>query len=1784
MKRFLLLISFFSFLFVGLNAQVWQVTEDLTSIICDTNLTGGVSADTIYSCQAPSNGTLVLNGLCASYTPSPNYFGYDQICLTTCIAGICEDSTIQITINPVGESIYQNTPEEVNVSVCEAIISGGNNVIISACSAPLFGTAFYNPLCAIYQPLANFIGADSFCIVSCIDTLCDTSNLVINVTPVADVRTATVAGNASVTICTPTIPTVVDSVTSFTLSCGPTQNNGTVVVNSVTQCVTYTPSAAFDGTGLTGTDVICISICNSAGVCDVTNINITITGFTLVNNFNATQLAESLAGSGVTISNAILNCPNTASGIFSNAPNALGLEDGIVLTCGSVLDVRNANAGVNASSSNNAPGDFDLTALIAATNPNLVSTDACVLEFDAEVLGDSLTFNYVFGSEEYNEYVCSNFNDVFGFFVTGANPSGPAYVRQNVALIPGTTTAVAINSVNNGNVGASGMASTPGCNIGNAAFFNGVVPSIVYDGNTVALRSKINTVPCTIYNFKLGVADGTPTGSNDQSFDSGVFIEAGSFTSLPVTLASSTVLGSGFVNAVEGCVDGRFSFELNQALNIDYGIKFLISGTANNGVDYILIEDSITFFAGDTVVDVFISPINDALTEGNETVKLYLLNPCTNLPFDSAELNIIDLIPFNLNVSKDTICPGETITFNATIAGDDNNLAVYSWTPNNGTVLDLDSGFTLVIPSITQDYYVDYTLGNCTRTDTTSIFVSTFSMAYDTNFISCPGANDGGFIALDSNAIGGVTYEWLPSMSVDSFINGLGTDTVFVTTTDQSGLACGLITDTLFLTEPTGLNFDYDTINISCFGLDDGTLNIASLAPNTLYTFDVVFMGNSLPQQSFTTDANGDFSITNLPSGLYDSILISNPGTGCFNSLGFNIEEPDSLIADIVTPGTVLCSGGTIDSLSVNVIGGTAPYSYLWNTLQVTQTITGLVTGTYSVLITDFNNCQASDTFIVAQPNPLAFALLADSVSCFGGSNGSAYIDTLGGGTSPYTFSWDAAAGSQTNDTAFNLVVGTYMLTVTDFNGCQEQESVTIEQADEILLTEIHTDVSCIGGNTASIDVTVSGGLLPYTYSWAGPNGFTASSQDLLGLAAGSYLLTTTDFLSCSKDITVLIVNSLALSVILDSTNISCNNLNDGTASVNVSGGTTPYTYLWNDPLAQTVNTATGLAAGTYQIFVTDFNGCRDTTQVNLTEPDSLLLNIDNVGNFLCNGANAGSISVSTSGGTAPYTYIWTNGGGSNEDLSNVSAGSYTLTVTDINACSDQITQILIEPTAVVVNLQGINISCFGGSDGAISAAVSGGVNPYTYAWIGPNGFTASTQDITALSAGTYTLLTTDSNSCINTQTLTIAQPAAVVMNFLGVDVNCFGGNDGSLTVNVQTGGAGPFQYQWSASANSQTGFTAVGLVSGAYTVTITDNNGCIYVDSASITQPLTPLTLLVNGTDITCAGLNNGIALAVAQGGTPGYSYLWNDAQAQATNPAINLPSNTYQVTVTDANGCSAADTTFINEPNPINVVITSDSVNCWGAASGSINVFASGGSGVGYVFSIDGGANFQSSQDFLNLPAGVYNEIVVQDLGSSDLCLSATNVTTVFEQPYFSFEVSPSDTSLQLEETVTLNLEVTSSSYGNSSIVSASWNPSSGLNCNDCINPTVLTYENYTDYQVTVNYEGGDGELCSANANTIIIVENNLELFIPNAFTPGGFDNMNNVFEVYGEGIEYITMQVFNRWGEKVFESRNQSVAWDGSFKGEIQNPGVFTYYVKVEYLDGKAIDRKGSVTLIR
>ena len=413
-------------------------------------------------------------------------------------------------------------------------------------------------------------------------------------------------------------------------------------------------------------------------------------------NPNGGQLAQIMSGPGVIFSNVTLNCPTGAAGSFRCASCSLNMDSGIVLTNGKITDILgpNNNAGSNTTPytdtwSWGSAGDQDLANLINQPVSNLF--DACVLEFDLTVQSDSVQFKYIFGSEEYPEFVCSPFNDVFAFFISGPGIAG----LKNLALVPGTTVPVSINSVNPGTAGTfnqGGNCSASNQSLAYSQYYvnNGdgtTAPYstnpfyIQYDGFTKTLIAAAGGLtPCSTYHLKLAIAD-----VSDATYDSGVFIEANSLSSNLVTFDTAGTAIPGLDSAIRGCVDGIFTLKFQKPVSQTTTVNYTIGGTAVSGTDYMALSGSVQFLTGDSIGHVLVHPIGAATQ--TQTVKLYLTSGCGTV-YDSSTLYIV--APPQLVVGPDTtVCPGDSVRFFASPGA-----TTYAWSP----ATNLSATFTFAIP------------------------------------------------------------------------------------------------------------------------------------------------------------------------------------------------------------------------------------------------------------------------------------------------------------------------------------------------------------------------------------------------------------------------------------------------------------------------------------------------------------------------------------------------------------------------------------------------------------------------------------------------------------------------------------------------------------------------------------------------------------------------------------------------------------------------------------------------------------------------------------------------------------------------------------------------------------------------------------------------------------------------------------------------------------------------------------------------------------------------------
>ncbi|MBE8726403.1 T9SS type A sorting domain-containing protein [Flavobacterium hungaricum] len=685
------------------------------------------------------------------------------------------------------------------------------------------------------------------------------------------------------------------------------------------------------------------------------------------------------------------------------------------------------------------------------------------------------------------------------------------------------------------------------------------------------------------------------------------------------------------------------------------------------------------------------------------------------------------------------------------------------------------------------------------------------------NDVSCNGGNNGSAAVSVTGGTGAYSYSWNTTpVQTAATASGLKAGTYTVTITDAN--SCSAV-QTFTITEPPVLAVTQSQTNVSCNGGNNGSAAVTVTGGTGAYSYS----WNTTPVQTAAT-ASG------LKAGTY-TVTITDANS-CSAVQSFTITEPPLLA---VTPSQtdVSCNGGNNGSAAVSVTGGTGAYSYSWNTtpVQTAATASGLKAGTYTVTITDANNCSAVQPFTITEPPVLVVTPSQTNVSCNGGNNGSAAVSVTGG-SGGYTYAWDTAP-SQSTAAATGLSAGTYIVTVTDANLCSKTQSFTIAEPDALTASASKTDVSCNGGSNGSATVSVTGGTGTYTYAWS-PSGGT--NETASGLSAGTYTVLIKDSNLCETTASVTIAEPALLTATIEKTDVLCNQANNGTATVIPSGGTGTYTYSWS-PSGGTAATAAGLSPNTYSVTVTDANGCFVTASVQITEPAPLSA-ADTQTNVSCKGGNDGTASVAASGGTGNYSYLWAPSGGTAATATGLTAGTYTVTITDENSCSLTNTILITEPDTLKLTATVEEVSCYKGNNGSATVNVTGGTGSYTYSWA-PSGGTAATA--TGLAAGTYTVTVTDENSCSITNTILITEPDVLNLTAALTEVSCYNGNNGSATVSV-TGGTGSYTYSWAPSGG--TAATATGLTAGTYTVTVTDGNFCTASAAVEILQPANPVTL----------------------------------------------------------------------------------------------------------------------------------------------------------------------------------------------------------------------------------------------------------------------------------------------------------------------------------------------------
>ncbi len=1346
-------------------------------------------------------------------------------------------------------------------------------------------------------------------------------------------------------------------------------------------------------------------------------------------------------GDGVEVLSVEFNGIPSAVGYFTKGQNKIDIERGILMTSGRAAS---DNCSLGPFGANCVGSQFASTSnLSTVTDPDLQSIAAGgqlndVAKYTITFIpnSDTLRFNYVFASEEYPEFACSSFNDVFGFFISGPGINGPYQNGAiNIARIPGTTLPVTINNVHPQN-GAS-------CPPFNAQHYNDNMNSNnqpVYDGFLNVFTAEAIVIPCEIYTIKLCVAD-----VGDSAYDTGVFLEAKSFSTNSLQVSASTPSSDGTIT--EGCAGATLTFSFPNPIKSNFPLDFTILGTATNGIDYTYIPSDLFISQGESSLTLDIFAFEDGIDEGLESIGIDIQrDPCNR---DTFWLFIREntILPPDLGLDT-TLCKGDEKELHGTLPiplpeplsfTNDNHYEISHLGPTYSPVIVAGVQPITLGPNVIKSVCVNI---EHKWVDDLSLFLISpggqFLELSSNNGSNCDNYNQVCFSPTATTPIDYLSI-WPPCASnieapfsggafqpegvwedlygdfptngtwqllmVDrqAGFNGALLDwtitfepqyQVHYQWAPSIGLSCDACPEPIAIPDATTTYVLTASDTYGCEVSDTITIEVKDVLPAPNVTCadvtqnSIAFNWNPIPGAigyqvnveglGWIPPNNGDLSHFIGGLTLDDSVTIQVQAVGECNGLIGTITcytpSCDAATLTLVSQTNVSCNGEADGSLEVSAAGGAGGYVFtLGSITNSTGIFTGLAAGTYTVGVLDAWACPNSTQVLISEPDLIELQeVIVSNVQCSGDADGSATVEVTGG-SYPYQFNWD---NGQTDSVAVDLSAGVQTVMVTDANGCSNTLSFAIDEPDLLALNVAADSARCFGTNTGAVLVLIVGGEEPYSIQWGAAAGY-ANTALVENLPAGNYDVVVTDANACQAATFAAVLEPAALNTNISFQNPSCYDSEDGAATVAVANGTPGYSYLWSN--GDTEATAHLLGASWHFVTVTDANGCESQDSVALTAPPPIQVALTPA-DAKCFGGSDGEISAQASGGSAPYTYAWSNGE-NNSEIQNLIAGNYCLTITDAQSCIMVSCIDVLQPTALNLATIPTNAGCYGGSEGQIDLSVSGGSAPYDYSWSN----SAATEDISNLLAGTYSVTVTDAQSCSQTTTVNISESDAIVIQPTPTDVFCKGESTGSISVTV-TGGSGSYSFNWTG----PNGFTSnqqhpANLFAGTYTLNVTDTYGCGAIATLDVNEPASGVEVNIAPVQEICFGAADGTATATALGGKPPYSYAWSNGQ---TNPAAgNLSAGVYTVIATDGNGCQASQQVEIQQQDAIELSLTQTAALCHGSSDGSASVanISQGGQNVpSSNFSINWNPGGQTSAIATGLTGGqTYSVTVTNSLG---------------------------------------------------------------------------------------------------------------------------------------------------------------------------------------------------------
>jgi PKD repeat protein len=645
----------------------------------------------------------------------------------------------------------------------------------------------------------------------------------------------------------------------------------------------------------------------------------------------------------------------------------------------------------------------------------------------------------------------------------------------------------------------------------------------------------------------------------------------------------------------------------------------------------------------------------------------------------------------------------------------------YSYTWSNG-----ETTATLTGASATTYTVTVHDASGCSGTASESITQPTaINVSVTTTGASC-GSSTGTATAAVSGGTATYSYFWSNAETTVT-ATGLAPNTYTLTVTDAHSCTA---TGQAVIVNSGNLTVVATGTGATCNGASTGSASVTVNGSVGTITYNWSNGGSTNP-------------ITNIPAGSYN-ITVSDAG-GCSGTSGTTVSQPTAL--NVSVTATNSGCGAPNGSAVASVTGGTSGYTYLWSNAATTTIISGLSAASYNLTVTDANLCTATSSATIANSGQLNISTTTTATSCTGGATGSATA-AVNGGTSPFTYAW---SDGNTTASITGVNAATYQITISDNAGCTGTASAVVSAGTALSITTALTNLLCFNDVNGVASVSVISGTSPYQYAWS--NG--SNTDTITGLAAGSYYVTATDARNCQTIDSAVIQQPSSITIFINAVQPTCSGLTNGNAQVHATGGTPGYNYLWS---TGSISLGLGnLAPDGYSVTLTDANGCTAMSTFTITNPPPVTATVNAI-NDSCYGSSDGNIQITPVGGTGPYSYLWSNNSTAAE-LTNLAAGNYIVTITDVHNCSGTDTTGITQPAQITITTSATETPG-GQSTGSASVSnVTGGISPYLATW--SNGLTGNT--ISGLAAGTYTVTVTDHNGCQSTATATVSNSVGII-------------------------------------------------------------------------------------------------------------------------------------------------------------------------------------------------------------------------------------------------------------------------------------------------------------------------------------------------------------------------------------------------------------------------------------